>query len=168
MRNVRDAWPQHHSDALKDLVVGSYGSYAEITRRLNADLSTDYSRSSVIGRASRMGLPAVNPAPSKPRPVRSNVVVPFRPKPKVDVPPATEVEQLRLQCEEIIPLHDGSIVDLEPGRCRWPFGDEPPFLFCGHPSTTGSSYCLPHFCRSIGKGTESERNADKVLEAAAG
>lgn len=28
--------------------------------------------------------------------------------------------------------------------CRWPFGDNPPFLFCGHKAHEGSPYCTEH------------------------
>lgn len=163
----RDTWSAEHSQALKDMVASGFGSYAEITAKLNSDFGTNYSRSACIGRASRMGLPAINPTPSNSRAARSNVVVQFKPKPKVNIPPNVEVDQLRLQCEEIMPLHDGLIVDMQPETCRWPYGDGP-FQFCGRDVTTGSSYCLPHFCLSIGSGTESERSAHKALEAAAG
>lgn len=37
-----------------------------------------------------------------------------------------------------------TLMELEPGQCRWPHGDGP-FLFCGHP-VEGQSYCSYH-CR---------------------
>jgi GcrA cell cycle regulator len=66
---------------------------------------------------------------------------------------------------EIVPLNL-SLLDLEPGNCRWPFGNGP-FLFCGHPSMEGSKYCTPHFYLSIGPGTTSERIATKGIGVAA-
>lgn len=40
------------------------------------------------------------------------------------------------------PLHV-KLLDLEPGMCRYPFG-ESDFTFCGHKQTAGSSYCFEH------------------------
>ena len=36
-----------------------------------------------------------------------------------------------------------TLLDLEHGECRWPFGDGP-FLFCGDPAQDNSSYCSGH------------------------
>jgi GcrA cell cycle regulator len=41
-----------------------------------------------------------------------------------------------------------SLVDLEPGDCRYPYGgdtDGDPIVFCGHPRKAESCYCTPHF-----------------------
>jgi GcrA cell cycle regulator len=54
--------------------------------------------------------------------------------------PATNLPVLR--CVGIDPLLI-SLEDIRNGECRYPYGDGP-FLFCGHPATDGSSYCMPH------------------------
>lgn len=53
-----------------------------------------------------------------------------------------------------------SLVDLEPGMCKWPIGEGKPFLFCGHPATNGS-YCEHHHNWSVGNGSSMERAAIK-------
>ena len=45
--------------------------------------------------------------------------------------------------------------------CRWPIGDDAPFLFCGCKAAAGSSYCATHKHRSQGVGTPSEQSATK-------
>ncbi len=63
-----------------------------------------------------------------------------------------------------------SLLDLTAETCRFPFGTEAPFLFCGHPTIEGSSYCGHHKLICTGAGTVSERTAatlsTKMLEAA--
>lgn len=47
--------------------------------------------------------------------------------------------------------------------CRWPIGDDLPFLFCGCKAAAGSSYCATHKHRATGKGTTDERRAPRSL-----
>jgi GcrA cell cycle regulator len=54
--------------------------------------------------------------------------------------PETDLQALR--CVEVVPRNI-SLLDLEPGECRYPYGDSN-FTFCGHPSAEGYSYCAPH------------------------
>ena len=59
-----------------------------------------------------------------------------------------------------------SLVDLERGDCRYPYGGDEEgeaITFCGHPRRPGSSYCAPHFHLSCRPGTPSERAAHIVL-----
>jgi hypothetical protein len=35
-------------------------------------------------------------------------------------------------------------LELEPCHCRWPFGDEPPFRFCGRERLRDGPYCAAH------------------------
>lgn len=37
-----------------------------------------------------------------------------------------------------------TLMELGPQHCRWPIGDEPPFLFCGAVREPGRSYCPGH------------------------
>jgi GcrA cell cycle regulator len=48
--------------------------------------------------------------------------------------------------------------------CRWPIGDDAPFLFCACKAMTGSSYCAAHKERAFGIGTRTERRAIKDAE----
>lgn len=62
-------------------------------------------------------------------------------------------DQYKIRCVEIVP-RGLTIIDLEPGDCRYPYGDEA-ITFCGHPSYSytregsevkiTSSYCRPHY-----------------------
>ena len=59
-----------------------------------------------------------------------------------------------------------SLVDLEPGDCRYPYGGDAEgeaITFCGHPRRAGSSYCVAHFHLTSVPGTAPERIAGKVL-----
>jgi len=51
--------------------------------------------------------------------------------------------------------------------CRWPIGEDAPFLFCGCEAAPGSSYCPTHKHRSTGKGTTGERQATRSLAVVA-
>ena len=74
-------------------------------------------------------------------------------------------EAVKLRCVGITPRLL-SLVELEPGDCRYPYGgdkDGEAITFCGHPRLAGSSYCAPHFHLTRGTGTQSERAAGPVL-----
>ena len=73
-------------------------------------------------------------------------------------------ETVKLRCVEIDPRHL-SLIDLEPGDCRYPYGGDEEgeaITFCGHPQRRGSSYCTAHFHLSRGPGTAAERAAITV------
>jgi GcrA cell cycle regulator len=57
------------------------------------------------------------------------------------------VEPVRLRSVQINPRHL-SLLDLEPGDCRFPYGGDEEgeaITFCGHPRRQGTSYCTAHF-----------------------
>lgn len=116
-------------------------------------------RNAVIGKVHRMGLSGrgagtlptlairrVRAAQPKEPPVRKRQFT------------VRQIEALR--CVEIIPRHI-VLADLEPGDCRYPYG-EGPFTFCGNATT--ASYCDAHAVLCTGLGTTSERYASKVSE----
>ena len=81
------------------------------------------------------------------------------------MPVFERTETAPLRCVEIEPRHL-SLVDLERGDCRYPYGGDEEgeaITFCGHPRRPGSSYCTPHFHLSRGPGAPSERTAQIVL-----
>jgi hypothetical protein len=53
-----------------------------------------------------------------------------------------------------------TLIDLEPGDCRYPFGDGP-IVFCGSNAVAGSSYCLPHKILCTKATDHPARGADK-------
>ena len=157
-------------DAIK-LGGGTFAGAARISREghvlfgnrraLNARFGTAYSRNAAIGRARRMGLcrSASRPATASSSgrnghrraervggcTSRASVIVPefLRPLPVFERVAAA----LQLRCVGIVPRHL-SLVDLEAGDCRYPYGGDAEgeaITFCGHPRREGSSYCVSHF-----------------------
>lgn len=164
-------WAPGYCDALRQYLAKGM-SFSEAARAINAKFKTDYSRSATIGRARRMGLagpdrprdrPRLPPKAATPRQRKRRE----RPQPELvrPMPVSEPAEPVKLRCVEIVPRHL-SLMDLEPGDCRYPYGgdaDGEAITFCGHPRRTGSSYCAPHFHLTRGPGTASERAAGIVL-----
>lgn len=59
-----------------------------------------------------------------------------------------------LRCTEVVPMHK-SLLELGPNDCRYPYGSNAPYTFCGHPQMEGHSYCGPHFALSARRGSSS-------------
>jgi GcrA cell cycle regulator len=119
------SWAREHCDALRDYHARGL-SFAEIAEAINAKFKTAYSRNAAIGRARRMGL--AGPERSKPPPKVS--------APRLDrirerhaasswrlMPVLEPAETVKLRCVEIDPRHL-SLIDLEPGDCRYPYGGD--------------------------------------------
>ena len=165
-------WAPEHSDVLREYLAKGM-SYSEIADAINAKFKTAYSRSSAIGRAKRMGLTGPKPREDLPghwpRPRPEANAPPLRKMPESfrimrPMPVSERTEPPKLRCVEIAPRHL-SLIDLEPGDCRYPYGgdeDGEAITFCGHPRRRGSSYCAPHFHLTRGPGTASERAASTV------
>jgi GcrA cell cycle regulator len=168
-------WAEEHSEALRKFLADGM-SYSKIAEAINAKFNTVYSRNAAISRAKRMGLfgpdrpknlpthwPRLPPNPGAARRhrLRERDASGFmRPMPVFEV-----TEAVKLRCVEINPRHL-SLLDLERGDCRYPYGGEEDgeaITFCGHPRRLGSSYCTPHFHLTRGPGTASERAAGTVL-----
>jgi GcrA cell cycle regulator len=163
-------WTEEHANALREFLESGI-SYARIADAINAKFQTAYSRSAVIGRAKRMGLAAPDRPSDRPK-------LPSRAKPpqlhklherhapvSVRLMPRFEREDtVKLRCVEIDPRHL-SLMDLEPGDCRYPYGgdeDGVAITFCGHPQRRGTSYCAAHFQLTRGPGLAPERPAGTV------
>lgn len=165
-------WPPEHDNTLAELL--KQFSYRVAAEKMNAKFGTSYTSSAISGRLKRLGKgrPAIAPDPigvaarKKAREERANARRRAKRQsghsdpPRIAVPPR---EQTVMRCAEIDPLHI-SLLDLKPEDCRWPYGDRD-FTFCGHPQLEGSSYCGAHFFLSIGRGTISERAADRVAKS---
>ncbi len=173
-------WTPGHSDALREYLARGM-SYSEIADAINAKFKTDYSRNAAIGRAKRMGLagPDRPDVPDRrkdlpkhwPR-LPTKAKAPWLHKPREryrpelmrPMPVFERTETVKLRCVEIVPRHV-SLIDLEPGDCRYPYGGDEEgeaITFCGHPRRQGSSYCAPHFYLTRGPGAASERAAGTV------
>jgi GcrA cell cycle regulator len=151
------SWSHEHSQALRQYLIEGM-SYSDIAAAINAKFKTAYSRNATIGRAKRMGLSSPKwPKdlstlwPRRARRRKSTVLQKSRerhiPEFFIRVPVFERTEAPKLRCVDILPRHL-SLVDLEAGDCRYPYGGEEDgeaITFCGHPRQRESSYCTPHF-----------------------
>jgi GcrA cell cycle regulator len=169
---MQSSWPEEHSRALRQYLESGL-SFSRIAKAINARFNTVYSRNATIGRARRMGLsgperpdrparrkPQRQPSPARLRKMRARALAEPRPKRAV----LKRAAALKLRCVGIVPRHL-SLLDLEPGDCRYPYGGDAEgeaITFCGHPSREGSSYCVSHFHLTSSPGTAPERFAGKV------
>jgi len=152
-----DDWTPEHSRALRECVARGL-SFARAAMEINARFGTAYTRNAALGRGKRMGLvglarredrstPKAGGAPKDKRDQQSAKVPLPLPLPEPDHVAAALIAPVQLRCVGISPKLI-SLVDLEPGDCRYPYGgdkDDDPIAFCGHPRRAGSSYCTPHF-----------------------
>lgn len=143
-----------------------------IAEMMNREFATAFSRCAILGKINRLGLSDSRPAserwPAAEKKPRASRALPERERAeRLTRPPMENVETVKLRCVEIVARHL-SLVDLEPGDCRYPFGGDAlnePITFCGHPSRDGSPYCTPHFHLCRGQGTVSERIATRGIAA---
>ena len=109
-------------------------------------LAFGVSRNSIIGAAHRNGivLPRLSNNPS---PVVVNVNKKRRAaRAKLEYKisaSAFKPDAYELKCAAVDPLHI-TFADLEPCHCRFPYGDDAPFTYCGHPVKTDKPYCEAH------------------------
>jgi hypothetical protein len=94
-------------------------------------------RNAIIGKANRLHLlrKPQNPQAKKQPPRREpRLRVAGFTMPLPSPPPAPEAP----------PSLGLMLYELEPDECRYPYGEAPPFTFCGHAVDRGSSYCPFH------------------------
>jgi GcrA cell cycle regulator len=119
-------------------------------------LEIGVTRNAAIGRASRLGLPKTG------RTDRTN----YRPKRGRALNATQKINRARTQAKtgqpkfkvEKIPelpitayFRGVTLLDLEPGQCRYPQGDSPNILFCGMPAAEDTSWCA-HCSRIVYSG----------------
>jgi len=136
-----------------------------------------FSRSAVQGRLRRLGITAEGKtavSPQTPHSIAPKVRAKKQPpvgstafkvingiKRQKNAPEAKPRPFVCRDAADVEPLHIG-IMDLTKDTCRWPFGDNPPFTFCGHLPFGSSSYCKGHFRLSLGSGSRGEQFAHRV------
>lgn len=167
-------WTDVLKERVKELWVNHSG--LEIARILTKELASPVSRNAVMGILCRMGLTQGDKKQTREKgtkPVRekrssanhhSIIKRIVRSNGTSDAMRVIETreaaESFKLRCVEIVP-RGLSLIDLEPGDCRYPTNDDAPFLFCGHPKFKGS-YCASHYFLTRGEGTASEQAATKI------
>lgn len=157
MAGLNVLWPEPHF-AMLETLAGRGINAGRIAAELNEEFLTSYTRNAVIGKIRRSGV--IWNTTYRFRGLTSEKRVTKMQKPwKVPAikPPRPVTEAA---CAGIVPKAI-RCVDLEPGHCRWPYGDAI-ITFCGHERLPGQPYCIDHQHLSRGYGTRSEREANRV------
>lgn len=116
-------WPEEHKARLKALCGGSM-SYAEITKSINTEFKTEYTRNAVLGKAARMGLSNGEHNGTKPKPKRtyaSRAVKQGRPRKALNVGGVPVVFDGAQQSSLI--RHEGDRGETQPMSKRLSAGD---------------------------------------------
>src|SRR6202171_4872357 len=160
-------WVDEHSKALRKFHESGM-SYSRIADAINAKFKTAYSRNATIGRAKRMGLAGPTRPKNWPKPTLSAEAPRLRERLPSEssrpMPVLESVEPVNLRCVEINPRRL-SLLDLEPGDCRYPYGGDEEgeaISFCGHPRRQGTSYCAAHCYLTRGPDAAPERPGGTV------
>ncbi len=135
-----DYWTDERVERLKTLYA-SGDSASQIANELGSGVT----RNGVIGKVHRLGLERRGRTAGTRRSAKVNTQR-IRSNPMVDrwAPKRAPVPFTCKPAADVI-SRGLSIMDLMPDDCRFPYGDTPFLLFCGHPKISGSSYCPSHF-----------------------
>jgi hypothetical protein len=115
-------------------------SFKDIALQLSQEFGIKLTKNACIGRARRLGLeqrPRSTPK-QKPRKKRTRTTSQLVPRPVVAT--AWKVEPPTL------PAASGriTIYQLSQGVCHFPFGDRPPYAYCGNTARRGMPWCPYH------------------------
>jgi GcrA cell cycle regulator len=118
-------------------------SFAVIANMLTKEFGTFVARNGAIGKAKRLGLTARGQTKSEKSTLAARASQTIRRLRKLNdgQPKAPDVRPMREA--DVVPLLV-SFADLKHDQCRYPFGDSPPYQFCGCEKVPGLSYCEPH------------------------
>ena len=151
-------WPSKHDQVLQRLFASGL-SFAQISARMLAEYGVWYSRNACIGRAQRLKLAqadrpkARRERPETPKPWEANGISKrtyYRHKQAATVP-KPKPEPRHFACDAVTGLRVADVVprnisiyELTEQTCKWPYGNDAPFTFCGCPTLEGDSYCHEH------------------------
>jgi hypothetical protein len=131
-------WTREQSDYLASVWRAGY-SFSELAQFLNEQFGVSYyTRSAIGGKVARMALRNEARVPRAPKPRARRVIhltVPSKPVKQADPPSRDPAREPRIWCE---------LIELTRFTCRYPYGDRPPFAYCGCPVIEGSPYCPFH------------------------
>ena len=165
MTKTQSVWTETLVSEIAELwKTESAGSIASI---INKRHGLNLTRNSVVGKIHRMGL-GVADKTAVPKPQREKKEKKER-KPILKIIPGFKTLRIiestmagvaPLRCVPLDPMHL-SLDDIGRGQCRYPYGDNAPFTFCGHPKREASSYCTAHhfLCRTPAKNKKTTRAA---------
>lgn len=139
-------------------------SAGQIAREMPGKLS----RGAILGKLSRLGL-------LRQRTSNKNHIVSVRGGRLRQTPGGLRADGKHMALENLPlppePENAGGIAldDLEPGMCRWPFG-QGPYTFCGCRAIPKQSYCPTHHAAAwtsvpVRKPKQRDESAEKILRA---
>jgi GcrA cell cycle regulator len=108
-------------------------------------------RNAVIGKIHRLGLSPGRPAgamarSSPPRVGRPRISTQRKLLRLIYADAPSIAIEAALDCTVVDSAEPCSLIDIAPGKCRWPVGDPSTadFVFCGNAAADGFSYCAGH------------------------
>lgn len=167
MLRVNDVkWTDKMHARLK-VLCGQKGSFTAIGAAMSHEFGVPISRNSCIGKAHRLGYKkkhrSTNEFTQRRKARKAPTVATPVPLPQ-PVPDLAAEATGRLTRPRVFPgwaVNFGAppatsgpkrylLQQLDGNMCHWPYGDRPPYLFCGAP-TAGRSYCAYHTGISCGQ-----------------
>jgi len=137
-------WDDHLIARFKALHNGGKRPFSEIAKTLSHEFGVKLTKNACIGKARRLGLetrPRVMPPPPK-RKKRTLTTPHLVPAAEVVAPvlPGWRIEP------PVLPASSGriTIYQLERGVCHYPFGERPPYAYCGNTTRRHSPWCPHH------------------------
>lgn len=139
-------WPSDHVERFIELH-GEGLSLSQLSLAMHDAFGVSYNRNACAGQVGRLrALGKIGPSKVKivkrsPKPRMKVAVIPETPPPR-----ETPAEPVQQESAQAPPSLDLTIYDLLDHHCRYPYGDRPPFLYCGQNAVEGVAYC-PHHSR---------------------
>jgi hypothetical protein len=141
-------WTPESIETLRGLAAQQFTA-SEIAAKLSL------TRSAIIGKMRREGIAFQSGRAGRPRknqwkrPNRGGVSTEARRILRsavtgFDRPPTQPIEKFKPRAAKDVKPLLVSFGDLASGHCRWPYGDKPPFLFCGCLTGGDRPYCTGH------------------------
>ncbi len=135
-------WSGHRVEELKRLVGAGYSC-----RQIADEIGV--TRNAVIGKMNRLGLSRPKDILPHPRETAERKRSPWRPTIITQHQLLMRLPPAPVPRPEDITIVDGrgcSLLELSPGKCRWPINEPGAenFCFCGNTQATGFPYCVGH------------------------
>lgn len=130
-------WGEEEDKILRDMYAQGF-SFGKISEKL-----IGRSRNSTISRADRIGLPKRDGGRPRKQVHHAKTIrrkSPFHFGPAVDAAPPLAFTPKAAKVEPLMI----AFADLGADQCRFAYGEEQPYFFCGHSQKEGSSYCEKH------------------------
>lgn len=154
-------WTDKLIARFRALHAGGKRSFKMIAEKLSSEFHVKLTKNACIGKGRRLGLEqrprsTATPGPRKHKTPRRN---------RTQTPPELTVEI----AQETVPVIPSWLVEppaetaganrltiygLKSGVCHYPFGDRPPYAYCGNTTRRGLSWC-PHHERVVYPGGRS-------------